>query len=315
MRGSPTATAIFVLVIVAACDGDKEKAAAAKAAADSVTRVATLADAPRPGAAVSGFKSPESVLYDSVDDLYFVSNVNGSAHGFISRLKGDGSIDSLMFIAGGRNGVTLNEPRGSALIGDTLWVADLDAVRAFNIRTAAPVATVDLKRLGAAMLNDVATGPDGALYITDTGPGGRSDAKRGNRIFRIGRNHKASVALHSDSLGAPNGLAWDAKNDRFIIVQWGGARIIAWHPGDKIARTIGFGAPQMDGVALLADGRLIFDSWARKALFVHHHDQETVVKGFDSPADFGVDTRRHRLAIPLYEKDRVEFWDIPPVAP
>ena len=39
-------------------------------------------------------------------------------------------------------------------------MADLDAMRAFNIRTGAPVATVDLKKLGAAVLNDCKYGVD-----------------------------------------------------------------------------------------------------------------------------------------------------------
>ena len=81
-------------------------------------------------------------------------------------------------------------------------------------------------------------------------------------------------------------------------------------------RTIGFGATQSDGVELLADGRLIITSQAKKALIVHRGDEETVVSGFDGgAADFGVDTRRHRLAIPLYDKNVVQFWDLPPVTP
>ena len=316
----------LVLVILAgACSGDRKKIAAdaAKAAADSTAkaaRAATLVDAPRQGATISGFKSPESVRYDSADDVYYVSNVNGDEfakddNGFITRMKSDGTIDSLRFIAGGRGGVTLNAPHGSVIIGDTLWVADIDAMRAFNKRTGAPVATVDLKRLGAVFLNDVAAAPDGSIYVTDTGPDGVSTSTKGNRIFRVGPGHKPSVAVHSDTLRSPNGLTWDQRNQRFIIVQWGGGAIVAWRPGTKEVRTIGFGDRQSDGVELLADGRLVFDSWASKALIVHHGDEITIVHGFDSPADFAVDTRRHRLAIPLYDKDVVEFWDIPPIQP
>jgi len=311
----------IVFVLVSACTGDRAKEAAAKAAADSAARAATLVDAPTPGKVIPGFKSPESVRYDSADDLYYVSNVNGDElakddNGFIARMKGDGTIDSLMFIAGGRGGVTLHSPHGSVIIGDTIWVADIDAMRAFNKRTGAPVATVDFQKLGAVFLNDVAAAPDGSIYVTDTGPDGVSTATKGNRIFRVGPGHKGSVAVHSDTLGSPNGITWDQRNQRFIIVQWGGSRIVAWKPGDKVVRTIGFGATQSDGVELLADGRLIFTSQAKKALIVHHADEETVVSGLDGgAADFGVDTRRHRLAIPLYDKNVVEFWDIPPVTP
>src|SRR5438876_9853235 len=122
---------------------------------------------------VPGFKTPESVKYDPDLDLYFVTNINGNPsakdnNGFISRIRPDGPVDSLACVSGGRRGVTLTGPKGTAVVGDTLWVADIDAVRGFNKRTGAPVATVDLAKLGAKFLNDLAVGPDGALYVTDT---------------------------------------------------------------------------------------------------------------------------------------------------
>ena len=96
-------------------------------------------------------------------------------------------------------------------------------------------------------------------------------------------------------------------------MQWGGSHILAWRPGDREARTIGFGAPQMDGVAVLDDGRLIITSRAQHALLIHFGAEEYTVRGFSAPADFGVDTRRRRLAIPILDAGRIEFWDIPPL--
>src|SRR5438034_5250950 len=123
---------------------------------------------------VEGFLKPESVLHDTVQDIYFVSNINGSPtakdnNGFISRVKPDGAVENLKFIEGGRTGITLNAPKGLALAGDTLWVADIDAVRAFNAKTGAPIDSVSLSKLGAVFLNDVVVVPTGALYVTDTG--------------------------------------------------------------------------------------------------------------------------------------------------
>src|SRR5216110_2874041 len=119
---------------------------------------------------VAGFSTPESVLHDSTQDIYFVSNVNGSPtakdnNGFISRVRPDGAIENLKFIEGGKNGVTLHGPKGLAVAGDTLWVADIDAVRAFNARTGAPLDSVKLDSAGAVFLNDL-TIASGAIYIT-----------------------------------------------------------------------------------------------------------------------------------------------------
>ncbi len=202
-----------MVLLAAACGGDKTKA--------SAPAKGPVVDSTAPGrtAAVSGFKTPESVRYDSANDVFYVSNINGSPfakdnNGFISRMKPDGKIDSLQLIAGGRDGVTLNAPKGLALIGDTLWVADIDAVRAFNVRTGAVVANVDLSSFHAAFLNDVCVGGDGAIYVTDSGVEpkgeGMSHIAGADRIFRIDAAHHATIALASDSLHWPNGITWDA---------------------------------------------------------------------------------------------------------
>src|SRR5881396_4090128 len=170
--------------------------------------------APAPGGTrvgvVVGFSTPESVLHDSTQDIYFVSNVNGSPtakdnNGFVSRVKPDGAVENLKFIEGGRSGITLNAPKGLALAGDTLWVADIDAVRAFNAKTGALVDSVSLSKLGAVFLNDVVVVPTGALYVTDTGirfdDVGNVLHPGPDRVFRIGSDRAVTVAVRGDTLG------------------------------------------------------------------------------------------------------------------
>ena len=236
MRGHSTVV-LAVATLTAACGGER-----APKPADAAP---PAADAPAPPAApdvVEGFKHPESVKYDPGLNVWYVSNINGDPfakdnNGFISRLKADGSVDSLEFIAGGRNGVTLNGPKGMALVGDTLWVADIDAVRGFDRRTGAPLASVDLKGQ-ARFLNDIAAGPD-ALYVTDSGFG--PDGKGGmghpgpDQIFRIAGG-KATLALKNSALAAPNGIAWDSAGGRFIVGPFAGKTMQAWAPGRRSSR-------------------------------------------------------------------------------
>lgn len=268
-------------------------------------------------ATITGFRRPESARYYSPGDVYFVSNIDGNpaakdGNGFISRVSADGAIDSLRFVAGGRGGARLDAPKGTALVGDTLWVADIDQVRGFNARTGAPVATVDLSAQGALFLNDIAVGPDRSLYITDTGlRGGQHTGP--DRIFRIAPDRTASVALRSDSLGGPNGIAWDGASERFVVVPFAGPRtLLAWKPGSTTLTAIGTGAGQFDGVEVLGDGRLLVTSWADSSLTIRAGDSVRRVGGLPSPADIGVDTRRQRVAVPLLRENRVEIWTIPP---
>src|SRR5438552_6707886 len=161
---------------------------------------------PSPGATkltvVEGFLTPESVLHDPVQDIYFVSNINGSPtakdnNGFISRVRPDGAVENLKFIEGGHGGVTLNAPKGLAIRGDTLWVADIDVVRAFDAKTGAPRDSVSMASLGAVFLNDIAIAQTGALYITDTGirfdDVGNVLHPGPDRIFRVGTDRQGPV--------------------------------------------------------------------------------------------------------------------------
>ena len=265
--------------------------------------------------AVNGDMShPESALFDPDLQVWWVSNINGdpSAHdhnGFISRLHADGTTDSLHFIQSGRNAVTLDGPKGMALQGDTLWVADINQVRAFDRRTGRPIRSVAAP--GALFLNDVAVGPDGAVYITDTGmKGGKLPGPF--RIYRIGADHKATVAIQDTALAGPNGIAWDAGRHAFVVVPMGGTTVISWEPGSKTVSPIATGPSQQDGVVILRDGRILATSWTDSTVFVVGDSSKgTLIAGVPSPADMGLDSAGNRLAIPLLMENRVEFWQLP----
>jgi sugar lactone lactonase YvrE len=201
-----------------------------------------------------------------------------------------------------------------ALAGDTLWVADIDVVRGFNRRTGAPVATVNVR--GAKFLNDIAVGPDGALYLTDSGLG--PDPKTGlghpgpDRVYRIGADRKATVALEDSSLAAPNGIAWDSAGRSFVIVPFFGTELLRWSPGDSAVHPLATGKGQHDGIEPTGDGRLLVTSWADSSLSVVERGQLTrLAGGMPSPADLAWDPKTRRAAIPLLMHGRVEIWDLP----
>src|SRR5207245_8702614 len=143
---------------------------------------------------------------------------------------------------------------GLALLGDTLWVADIDRLRAFNARTGAAIDSVRLDSLGAVFLNDIAVAPNGAIYVTDTGirfdDVGNVLHPGPDRVFRVGPDRKVTVAVRGDTLGWPNGITLDAVGRRFIIVQYGGNAGRAWEPGDGGPTGPARGAGGVDGGAV-----------------------------------------------------------------
>ena len=72
-------------------------------------------------AADSGLNTPECAIHDEKADIYIVSNINGNPlgkdkAGFISRVAPSGEILELKWIDGGAEGVTLNAPKGLAIV-------------------------------------------------------------------------------------------------------------------------------------------------------------------------------------------------------
>ncbi len=326
MRASVLYTILAVAVGCVPVDRKPPVSNAADTVADTTPAAPVAPAAPASvGAAkvltVVGFSTPESVLHDSVQDIYFVSNINGSPtakdnNGFISRVRPDGAVENLKFIEGGRAGVTLNAPKGLAILGDTLWVADIDVVRAFNARTGAAVDSVKLDSAGAVFLNDVAIATTGAIYITDTGirfdDVGNVIHPGPDRIFRVApsRDRKVTVAARGDTLGRPNGITIDAVGKRFIVVSFGAKTVLAWKPGDRAPSVIARGPGGFDGVEMVGT-RMLVSSWADSTVSSYETGQEVkVISGVPSPADIGYDAKRNRLLIPLFTASRVEIWQL-----
>lgn len=296
--------AAVAIAAVAACSDSKSKAAAT----DGST--GTRSDSSSLIASRAGFSQPEAVRYDPDQDVYFVSNWGPGDvgaidnNGFISRMAPDGTIQQLRFIAGGSGGATLHAPRGMIIVGDTLWVVDADAVRGFNRRTGAPLATVDFRGFKLGFLNDIAASPD-ALYLTDTGT---------NLIYRIAAG-RITVALQDSALGGPNGITWDSVHHRFIVVPYGGDSVIrAWTPGTKTLSAVGQSAgSKFDGVEILSGDRVLVASQEDSSLHLFTDGTgRPIVKTGGAPADIAVDTKRNRVAAPFVDRNLVEIWQLPP---
>jgi hypothetical protein len=313
---NPARLTLSALVLALACGGGRKDTASETAKADSATPAGSPAPEARIIGTVKGLQNPESVRWDAEQGVWFVANVNGNPsekdnNGYISRLKADGSVDSLKFVAAGRGKVTLNAPKGMAIVADTLWVADIDAVRGFNRKTGAPVASITVP--GAKFLNDVTAGPDG-IYVTDTGvhfgAGGSMTHPGPDRVFKIaGRG--VSTALTFKGQPGPNGITWDSTASRFVMVPMGDSTIVSWAPGDSLPQTVAKGPPMMDGVEPLGGGRYLVTSWTDSSLNLVADGKVTRLAGkIASPADIGFNRADGKVAVPQLMSTTVELLDV-----
>lgn len=298
-------TARVLVFVIISCSPSDSNETAPDTTAPRVIRSDSVSLVASPG----GFTEPEAVRYDPDQDIYFVSNWGTGAtevkdnNGSISRMSPDGVVENLRFITGGSNGVTLHSPRGMTIVGDTLWVVDADAVRGFNRRSGAPIATVDLSAFTLGFLNDIAASPD-ALYVTDTGT---------HHIYRIAGG-KVTVALGDRNLGGPNGITWDAGNRRIVVVPYGGGSAIrSWTPGTKTLTDIGTSSGAMfDGVEILSGDRVLVASQRDSSIHVFTGGTgRPIIKTGGAPADIAVDTKRNRVAVPFVDRNLVEIWQLP----
>ncbi|HUQ79825.1 MAG TPA: hypothetical protein VM076_01740 [Gemmatimonadaceae bacterium] len=270
---------------------------------------------------VVGLRNPESARYDSTQDVFFISNISGfgsakDGDGYIVRVSAADLKQPSIFIKGGTGGVTLDAPKGMAISGDTLWVADIDKLRGFDRTSGAPLATIDFAPQGAVLLNDVAVSP-GEIRVTDTGI--RMDDK-GNypvgpsRIFAVGAGGAISVVGTEAAVKQPNGIAWDAANRRWVVVSFDqfSWNVKAMAAGDS-ARTLLSRDKQgkLDGVEVLPSGGVLYSAWSDSSIHLleNGRDQQ-VIREVIFPADIGFDTRRRRVAIPMPTMGWVQLWSI-----
>jgi hypothetical protein len=338
-------TSLVALVALSsvACDKDKPSStttsasqpsavasasATPKAASDAAAAVPTAAAATDAGPAAAskkepvvtfkdvGLATPESVLYDETNDVYLVSNINGKpldadGNGFISKLSPDGKVATLKWIEGGKNKVTLNAPKGMAIVGEVLYVADLDTVRMFDRKTGAPAGEVKVP--GAVFLNDVAATADGKVLVSDSGlkAGAKGFEPAGtDAVYSIDKAKKLTTISKAAELGAPNGLL--SMGDKTWVVTFGSGELYSLDAKGKKGDAQKLPKGALDGIVPLAGGDLLVSSWESSTVYRGKPggDFTPVIENVKSPADIGYDTKRTRVLVPLFEGNEVQAFEI-----
>jgi len=268
---------------------------------------------------VSGFQTPESVVHDSIADVYLVSNVgpgnpgaSNDHNGFISRVSPEGVILQLKWIQDG-SGVMLNSPKGIWLNGNALYVTDVDTLRIFDRVTGVPLQNIGISNpfSNPLFLNDVVVTDQGTAFVTDN---------RNNAIFMVDPEGHASLLAAGPQLGSPNGVIAHGANISWVTFFRN--QVLRTNPSGHIfteatlpavdVSQLGLppGALFLDGCVRMLDGSLLVTSWITgKVLRISSSGRKvstvaqfgSVLAGSpDGPADIHVDQQRNRLLIPLF---------------
>jgi sugar lactone lactonase YvrE len=270
-----------------------------------------------PVAVKEGIKVPESILFDAESDVYLVSNVNGAPldadnNGYISKVAPDGKLVELKWIESGKKGATLNAPKGMAVVGDTLYVADISFVRMFDKKSGEPKGKVGI--VGATFLNDIAAAPDGTIYVSDSGlKAGKEgfDPTGSDAIFKVTPKGATKLIADKEQLGRPNGLL--ADDTGVWVVTFGSGELYHVTKDGKKERAQTLPIGSLDGIARLPDGSILISSWAGSSVMrgMPGGTFEALITDVKSPADIAFDTKRNALVIPLFQADTVNIQKIP----
>ena len=296
--------------------------AAAPAAAPAVA--AEPAKPQLPAAIVvkdAALKTPESVLYDAEADVYLVSNINGKPteaddNGTIIKIDHDGKVVDAAFIDGAKKEIKLNAPKGMAIVGETLYVADLDVVRMFDKKTGKAKGEIRVPK--STFLNDVAAAGN-KLYVSDSGLKMGKDGLEStgtDAVFAVDLKAVTAkpVRANKDML-SPNGLL--ADDDGVIVATYKGAELYRLNKKGEREKVTTLPKGGLDGIVKLNDGTLLVSSWEGQAIYRGRLGGtfEPLLSGLTSPADIGFDSKRNRVLIPSFQTDTVTIQPLPELAP
>lgn len=245
----------------------------------------------------TGFKTPESALFDADAKVLYVSNVNGEplakdGNGFISKVAPDGKIQVMEWVTG------LDGPKGLARAGGKLYVADIDKLVEIDIASGTIAKRYDAK--DAKFLNDVAADAAGNIYVSDM---------MTNTIWRLS-DGTFDVFLKDDKLESPNGLlvegdtllvgAWGVMTDGMATKVPGHLKVVSLK--DKSITSFGDGTPigNLDGLEPCGDGAYLVSDWiAGKVIRIGRKGKARVLADLgQGTADLGYNPKTATAFIP-----------------
>ena len=277
--------------------------------------------------------SAESCSYDAKRGVIVVPNrgvpqnvqVNNA---WVSFINHDGSVHTARWIgvqapaerANLTPALVLNEPYGSDIVDDVLYVADRDGgttpnepsvavIRKFSMQTGAPAGEVRIER--SAWLNDIEVADDGTIYATQTGDRSATADPATWQVWKITPDGKASIFVQGAPLRQPNGVAFDAQGN-IVVVNVGDDAVLTFDRVGKLVRTEAAAQAGNDGLVIMPDGTKYVSSVLNGGISRIRPGKpaELIARNIPSAASMCYDAGAKQLVIPMNPNNGLAFLGI-----
>jgi len=231
-----------------------------------LSSVPAAAQEPSDGRTIDGLLHPESVAVDAEGETFYAANIGNElapsekdGDGFITRLNADGTIETLRFLPSTATDATLDAPKGTVVLDNRLYTADVDRIVGFHLEDRTKIAEVSLEDEGVTFLNDVTVMDSQTLFASGSDQG---------RVYRVDLADGTATALDVEIPGV-NGLTYSASEGVLYAVTFGGEQggqlwTLPLNEDGAVeetsSRTLVEGG-RFDGVVLRPNGRVLISDW------------------------------------------------------
>jgi gluconolactonase len=256
---------------------------------------------------IDSIPGPESVAVGP-DGAWYVSSFgkfDSGADGAVYRVDpGKGTRE--IFARG------LEDPCGLLFLGSTLWVADRKGVYRVTPGKVELVYPAQSFPRPLHFLNDLAAGPGGSLYVSDTGD---STAAGHGAVFVLRPGRRPTVLPGSDTVRAQssaNGLFAGSGDILFVVGYRTG--LLSVTDGHGVWRELAKGLGSPDGIEAAGRDSFYISDNVGGALFRVPRSggarPATIAAGLKAPADLVVDRKRGLLVVPENDNNRLSVYAV-----